>query len=206
MKTQKQLPLRPILLIGIPVLIILAIIISVNVSGSDAKTLKSVEEVLTPFMNQYQELYTSYEQRYSKLETDYNDLLNQYGLLQKALSDANQATTEAQNGIVAAKQETANYYALSQQLTKEVATAKSALQTMTDQRAQFEQRYLQSQAEVARLQGIINSQSEDYSELYNKLVSVNNGTDPTVNDYSDSDRAIFYNIWNKWWEVKIVEQ
>lgn len=167
---------------------------------SGTEDLSQAEKVLAPYVtqleNRYNTEYKDLKDKNVKLEKDYNDLLTQYAAMQKQVSDSQKAAGLAQSELASYKKQYSD-------LASQAGAAQSALANMTNERALFEQRYLQSQVEVARLQSQLNTSQADYNELYAKISKVNSHTDPTVNGYTTAQQSNFYLIWNKWWDVVI---
>jgi len=133
-----------------------------------------------------------------KMTVGYQELYSMSESLNTELAAARQ---DAQT----AHAEASSYIKQYQQQSSELAALQSSLYNMTDERAKFEQRYLQTQSEVARLQSQIDTISDEYNDLVNKIKKVNNRTDPTVDDFTETELATFYRIWDEWYEVEMGE-
>jgi len=160
----------------------------------------AAEKVLKPFMEQVEQRYnTQYKDlkdSCDKLDAENKSLMAQNAELQKQVQ-------AAQQGAQAAKAELDNYKTQYKTLAGQAAAAQTALANITDERALFEQRFLQSQVEVALLQSQLKTSQQEYDEIYTNLVKVDKRTDPTINDYTAAQRTAFYLIWDKWWDVVI---
>lgn len=160
---------------------------------SGTEDLSQAEKALAPYITQLENRYNT---EYKEIKDKNDKLSSDYIALQKQLTDTQKATTSAQSELSSYKTQYNN-------LTNQVSATQLALNNMTNERALFEQRFLQSQVEIARLQSQLNTSQADYNEFYAKIAKIDNHTDPTINGYTAAQQTDFYLLWDKWWEVEI---
>jgi cysteinyl-tRNA synthetase len=155
-------------------------------TASGDQVLVSVNEVLEPFL-------ADYEQRYVALSAERDAL---------------------QSGLDAAKQELATIKAsretvsvlksqVSQQQS-EIGSLKASLQNAMNDSVSWQQKFQQSQYVVGDTQRLLASLQAEYAELWSKLSAVDDRTSDTVNGFTAEDKAVFYRVWDKWWDLVVV--
>ena len=81
----------------------------------------------------------------------------------------------------------------------------SNYQSAVDQSYNNQMRFVNSQAEVSRLNGVVAEQVNEYNELMGKLTSVNDKTNETINAHTPEEKTAFYLLWDEWWQEVIGE-
>jgi len=155
-------------------------------TASVDQVLISVNEVLEPFL-------ADYEQRYTALASEKVALQSELDVVKQEL-----ATIQASGETVSALKSQVS------QQQSEIGSLKATLQNAVNDSASWQQKFLQSQQTVGEAQRQLVASQDDYSQLYSRLSVVDSRTSNTVNGFTAEERAVFYKVWDKWWDLVVV--
>ena len=151
----------------------------------DAQDLKNIQTVLTPFMKQQ--------------TAQYNDMSAKYDSLQKENTQLQASLTEAQKTSSGYRSELAGMKADNKNFSAEIVALRTSLQNAVNEKSNLSLKVSQSQLTVAELQQFINDSNNEYDKLISLLNSVDDRTNIVVNNFTEEERVIFYEVWDKWW-------
>lgn len=126
---------------------------------------------------------------YQKLKADLDKLNSETQELQKAVDSLDKSLADIRKDYTSSKQD----------YISEIGILKASLQNALNDRATFESKFIQAQAEATRQQLLVTESHETYNELKLKLNDIYDREDETVNDYTSEERTAFYLIFDDWW-------
>ena len=150
------------------------------------QVLASVNKVLEPFL-------TDYQQRYDALNSERVQLQIELDAIKQEL-----ATIKASGDTVSVLKSQVS------QQQSEIGSLSAALQNAVNDSASWQQRVLQSQQTASDAQRALVASQNEYNKLYGKVSVVDGRTSDTVNGFTATDRATFYRVWDKWWDLVVV--
>lgn len=154
----------------------------VGKSATDAPT---APEVLEPFL-------ADYRQRYEILDIERSKLQAELDAAKQELADI-QSSGDTISVLKA--------QVLQQQA--ELGKLSVSLQNATADSASWQQKFQQSQYAINELQKSVVAAQRDYSGLYSKLSVINSRESDTVNGFTADEKAVFYRVWDEWWELVV---
>ena len=145
-----------------------------------------MNEVLAPFLDDYQ-------QRYSDLNTERVQLQAELDVAKQELAAFNASgdTVSVLKSQVSSQQ-------------SEIGSLKASLQNATNGSSSWQQKFLLVQSQLSAYQSALDKERDEYAVLYDKLSVVNAHTSDTVNGFTAEEKATFYKVWDEWWDLVVV--
>lgn len=191
----------PISLIACLLIIVMLVVMNITpnsdnrVETYDAYALQSIIEQA---QCQYNELRTEH----IELQTKYVVLEVAYESAKQNVDSINSLLQNLSQGSATSTKQISDLQKRIEQLQGELPNLRVALQTATDERYTFEQRFLRSQYDNTLLVDRLENEQAGHQDLLDRLSDVNERTDITTSsNLTPEKRGHFYEMWDLWIET-----